>query len=110
MMKNSDYDSYKEITSLLSDIYQCRNMNHRGNTPSQYEMDTYNRIIPLKSFYYFKFLGALAQYVEYIKEGFTFLSSIKDYCNTFSAKKVSIDNRLKVVGKIDLKDDGRKRF
>ena len=59
---------------------------------------------------YFKFLGALAQYIEYIKEGFSFLSSIKEYCNTFSAKKVSIDNRLKIVGKIDLKVDGRKRF
>ena len=31
-MKNSDYESYKEITAIMNDIYQCRNMNHRGNT------------------------------------------------------------------------------
>ena len=29
MMKSGDYDSFVEITSLLNDIYQCRNMNHR---------------------------------------------------------------------------------
>lgn len=54
-MKNSDFDSFLEITSLLNDIYQCRNMNHRGNTQNQWEKDTYDKIIPLKSLYYFKF-------------------------------------------------------
>lgn len=66
MMKSSDYDSFIEITSLLNDIYQCRNMNHRGNSQNQWEKETFARIVPLKSLYYFKFLGVLAQYVEYI--------------------------------------------
>ena len=73
MMKSSDYDSFKEVTSLLKDIYQCRNMNHRGNSPSPEIQD---RILPLKSLYYFKFLGVLAQYVEYIKEGYDDLPTI----------------------------------
>ena len=73
MMKSSDYDSFKEVTSLLKDIYQCRNMNHRGNSPSPEIQD---RILPLKSLYYFKFLGVLAQYVEYIKEGYDYLPTI----------------------------------
>ena len=67
MMKSGDYDSFVEITSLLNDIYQCRNMNHRGNSQNQWEKETFDRIFPLKSLYYFKFLGVLAQYVEYIK-------------------------------------------
>ena len=73
MMKSSDYDSFKEVTSLLKDIYQCRNMNHRGNSPSPEIQD---RILPLKSLYYFKFLGVLAQYVEYRKEGYDYLPTI----------------------------------
>ena len=73
MMKYSDYDSFNEVTSLLYDIYQCRNMNHRGNSPSPEIQD---RILPLKSLYYFKFLGVLAQYVEYIKEGYDYLPTI----------------------------------
>ena len=108
MMKSSDYDSYREITSLLSDIYHCRNMNHRGNTLQPWEEDTINRIMALKSFYYFKFLGVLAQYVEFIKNGISFVPTIKKYCDTFSAKKVAV-NGPKILGKIDLKDLEKRR-
>ena len=108
-MKNSDFDSFLEITSLLNDIYQCRNMNHRGNTQNQWEKDTYDKIIPLKSLYYFKFLGVLAQYVEYIKEGWGYIPKLKKYSDSIEKQKISAP-QPKVLGKIELKDDGRKRF
>lgn len=109
MMKGSDYDSFIEITLLLNDIYQCRNMNHRGNSQNQWEKETFARIIPLKSFYYFKFLGVLAQYVEYIKEGWGYIPELKKYSDSIEKRKISAP-QLKIVDKIDLKDDGRKRF
>ena len=109
MMKNSDYDSYIEFTSLLSDIYQCRNMNHRGNTLNEWELSTLNRISPLKSFYYFKFMGGLAQYVDYIRNGVDYIPELKKYSDSIKEKKISAP-QLKVLGKIDLKDDGKKRF
>lgn len=109
MMKGSDYDSFIEITLLLNDIYQCRNMNHRGNSQNQWEKETYARIIPLKSLYYFKFLGVLAQYVEYIKEGWGYIPELKKYSDSIEKRKISAP-QLKIVDKIDLKDDGRKRF
>lgn len=87
-MKSSDYESFKEITTLLNDIYQCRNMNHRGNSQNQWEKKTFDRIIPLKSLYYFKFLGVLAQYVEYIKKGYDYIPTILDFCKTISPKKI----------------------
>ncbi len=107
MMKASDYDSYVELTGLLNNIYQCRNMNHRGNTLSQWEKETQERIQPLTSFYYFKFMGVLAQYVDYIKKGILFIPSIEEYAKTLDKKKVT---GINVVGKIELKDDGRNRF
>lgn len=108
-MKNSDFDSFLEITSLLNDIYQCRNMNHRGNTQNQWEKDTYDKIIPLKSLYYFKFLGVLAQYVEYIKEGWGYIPELKKYSDSIEKQKISAP-QPQVLGKIELKDDGKKRF
>lgn len=109
MMKGSDYDSFIEITLLLNDIYQCSNMNHRGNSQNQWEKETFARIIPLKSLYYFKFLGVLAQYVEYIKEGWGYIPELKKYSDSIEKRKISAP-QLKIVDKIDLKDDGRKRF
>ncbi len=107
MMKSSDYDSFVEITSLLSDIYQCRNMNHRGNSQSQWEKETYDKIIPLKSLYYFKFLGVLAQYVEYIKEGYTYIPTILDFCKTILPKKIE-GTAIKPVGYIDPEELARR--
>ena len=108
-MRSGDYEYYKEFTNLLSDIYQCRNMNHRGNTQNQWEKNTYDKIIPLKSLYYFKFLGVLVQYVEYIKKGLGYIPELKKYSDSIEKQKISAP-QLNIVGQIDLKDDGRKRF
>ena len=99
-LKNSDFDSFREITGLLNDIYQCRNMNHRGNTLTQWEEETLSRIIPMKSFYYFKFLGCLAQFVDYVRNGSKVIPEISAYAKSIESKKVSID--LKVIGKMDI--------
>ena len=109
MMKSGDYDSFVEITSLLNDIYQCRNMNHRGNSQNQWEKETFDRIFPLKSLYYFKFLGVLAQYFEYIKEGWVYIPELKKYSESIEKQNISAP-QPKVLGKIELKDDGRKHF
>lgn len=110
-MRNVDYENYIEITSLMSDIYQCRNMNHRGNTLTQWEADTINRIIPMKSYYYFKFTGVLAQFVNGIKYGVPFIPSIEAYCNSIEKVKEKIP-MPKTLGKIELseKDLKKKRF
>ena len=100
MMKYSDYDSFKEITSLLNDIYQCRNLNHRGNTTNQWEQEILDRVLPLNSFYYFKFLGVLAQYVSFIKNGLDFLPSLEEYANSIEKKDMKAE--INVVDKIDL--------
>lgn len=110
MMKNSDYDNYVEITSLISDAYQCRNMNHRGNTLTQWEEETINRIMPLQSFFYFKFMGALAQFVSFVKEGMKCIDHIYNYSLSIEQQKVIEPSGLKLVGKIELKDDGIKRI
>ena len=85
MMKNTDWDSYSEITSLLRDIYQCRNMNHRGNTQTEWNIESQNRILSLKSFYYFKFHGVLTQYIDFVKSGLESLNEIKVFCDTIKS-------------------------
>lgn len=108
MMKNSDYDNYMKFTDLMRDVYVCRNRNHRGNTPQPWENDVINRIEPLKSFYYFSFIGMLAQYISYIKEGLPTLEKMHEY--TLTLEKKSVIRELNILGKIELKDDGKKRF
>ena len=100
-LKSSDFDSFREITGLLNDIYQCRNMNHRGNTLTQWEEETLRRIIPMKSFYYFKFLGCLAQFVTFIKKGDMEMPQIVAYAKSIDSQKVDQPG-LNIIGKMDL--------
>lgn len=102
-MKSSDYDTFFEITNLLYDIYQCRNLNHRGQNQTEWESQTLERILPLKSFYYFQFLGAYAQYINYIKSGFPSIDEILNYArNIPSTEKKPIQlPGPNIIGKID---------
>lgn len=100
-LKSSEFDNFREITSMLNDIYQCRNMNHRGNTLTLWEEETLNRIIPMKSFCYFKYLGCLAQFVSYIKNGEAYLPDILSYARSLEPKKVELPG-LKIKGKMDI--------
>lgn len=74
----SNIDDYKEYINLLSDIYQCRNTNHRG-VLEEWQRNNLDRVLANKSVYYFKFLGALTQFVEMIKDGWLVLPAMRQY-------------------------------
>ena len=45
-------------------------------------------------------MGVLAQYVDFIKEGLSFVPTIAAYCKTIEQQKVQFGP--KIVGKVDL--------
>lgn len=55
---------YKE----LNELYQCRNLNHRGGVLEKYQQDVISYIIPRKYQYYLKFTGLLVDFVGHISE------------------------------------------
>lgn len=109
LMKSSDYERFVEFTDLLCDVYECRNTNHRGSELMPWEQEILDRVLSHKSVYYFKFIAALTQFVLYVKETWNCLPSIAESIRKISSKKVEL-GKPKVVGKIDIIDDGRKRF
>ena len=100
-MKSSDYDSFKEVTDLLADLYQCRNMNHRGNTLNIWEEEILNRVLSMPSFYYFKFIGVFTQYIEFIRNVYHEVKEILKYTRTLPDKKLGLAGPT-ILGKIDL--------
>lgn len=107
-LTSSDYKSYVEFTSLMQDIYQCRNMNHRGNTLKEWEQAVLDRIMPIKSLCYFKFMGGLSQYVEFVKSGHESLTDIEAYAKSLPSKIIKPDGP-KILGKIALPEEKKKR-
>jgi hypothetical protein len=97
-LRTEDYDNYVNFTNLLSDIYNCRNMNHRGSTLNEWERSVQNRIIPMKSFHYFKFIGGLAQYVDFVKSGYPEIHTIAEFARSLTHIKIE----KPVLGHIDV--------
>ena len=54
-------------------------------------------------------MGGLSQYVEFVKSGYDSITEIETYAKSLPEKKIKPIGP-KILGKIDLKDDGRKRF
>lgn len=108
MMKSSDYKTYIEITDNLSYIYNLRNCVHRGGSSTEWEQKILDKIMPLKSFYYFKFLGVLAQFIEFVKEGYDAIPVLKKYADSITVKPVKSDGP-KILGTIDLPNTSPKK-
>ena len=54
-----NYYDFKSLYDIGNDIYQARNLNHRGGFLYENQKETLNRIERAKDKYYFKFLGFL---------------------------------------------------
>lgn len=55
----------------------------------------------MKSFYYFKFMGVLSQYIEYIKDGIAHLPELEEYAKKLPVKKIILPGP-KIVNFINL--------
>ena len=75
--KNVTRDDY-EFNSIYfthEEIYQMRNQNHRGSTPTPYQQKTLNKIKGNESRYYFKFYGFLQDFVNQIESSYSITSN-----------------------------------
>lgn len=89
-MLNWMYRGFNDICDLLYELYQCRNLNHRGGGQTEKAESVINKIKPLKSLYYFKFYGLLTQYVEFVKDGFPLSTKIVQYAGSLNNKDIPI--------------------
>ncbi|MDX1651899.1 MAG: hypothetical protein R3277_05370 [Brumimicrobium sp.] len=75
--KNVTRDDY-EFNSIYfthEEIYQMRNQNHRGSTPTPYQQKTLNKIKGNESRYFFKFYGFLQDFVNQIESSYSITSN-----------------------------------
>lgn len=102
------FSGFTDICNLLYELYQCRNLNHRGGSQTEKAESVINKIKPLQSLYYFKFYGLLIQYVEFIKEGFPLSQKLVNYSKSLDSISVPIPKQeFKPIGKMSLDELNR---
>ena len=87
-LQYGDYNNFTYMTEKLNEIYQYRNTNHRGSEINEYQQNIFNKIEPIKSKYYFKLMGVLADFVESIEAGYPMSQELKDYVNGLEKKDI----------------------
>ncbi|CAH0336599.1 hypothetical protein FVB9288_02307 [Flavobacterium sp. CECT 9288] len=55
---------FEHIYQIANELYQVRNLNHRGGEKSEFQQKIFDEIIPKHNKYYFKFLGFLEDFVS----------------------------------------------
>ena len=75
----------------MNELYQCRNLNHRGGERSAYQENLISEILPHQYQYYLKFTGLLFDYIEHISQ---FMSRKEENGVVTSAVSGVIDIKL----------------
>ena len=111
-LKKSEYENYNAFCSILGQqLYQCRNLNHRGAGQSDRQKEIVDEVLANQSAYYFKFLGELVHFVDTVSKGILALPDLAAKTKDMPIKDMIVQLQGPTVkGKIELPDDGKKRF
>lgn len=99
-MQSNDYNNFIEINELMNELYQYRNKNHRDTLTTEYQKKIYDKINPIKDFYYLKLIGVFATFIEKISYGYPITSDLINFANGTVPKAIK-KPEPKIVGYID---------
>ena len=72
-------DEYERMKRKGAQLHQCRNKVHPGNTPTDFQKNILDSVLPYKNQYYLIFTSLLSVFVERILESYTIGVIIKKY-------------------------------
>lgn len=104
------FNQFTEENRIFGSIYALRNTNHRGNVSTDKVTERLKDISSNPSRAFLTLTSFLTWFVDHINAGWPLSSELVRFSqsNTSSLPVSAVGPT--VVGKIDLKDDGRKRF
>lgn len=109
-LTNYQFNQFVDENNIFGEIYTLRNLNHRGNDLTDKEKERLKNIEDNPSRAFLTITSFLCWFVNSINQGFPISKDLIEYAKTdFSGvRKPNIGP--KVLDKIEIKDDGRKRF
>ncbi len=109
-LTNFQFEQFVEENNLFGKIYAMRNLNHRGNELTEKEEDRLRDFQENPSRTFLSITSFLCWFIDCINNGFPLSKELIDFAkNDFTETQIS-PTGPKILGKIELEDDGRKRF
>lgn len=104
------FNQFVDENNLFGEIYALRNLNHRGNSLTTRELERLKNIKANPSRAFFTITSFLCRFVESVNLGFPLSKELIDYSQKDLSRNPKPIIGPKVLDKIVIKDDGKKRF
>lgn len=105
------FNQFVEENNTFSEIYTLRNLNHRGNDLTKSEKERLKNIEDNSSRAFLSITSFLCWFINSINKGFPLSKELIEYAKKDFSNEINKDDAtLKVLYKINLEDDGKKRF
>ena len=109
-LTNFQFNQFVEENNIFGEIYALRNLNHRGNELTDKERERLQKIEENPSRTFLTFISFLSWFVDSVNNGFPLSKELKEYAQTDFSGVRKPEIGPKVIKKIDLPPDNRKRF
>ena len=109
-LTNFQFNQFVEENNIFGEIYASRNLNHRGNELTDKERERLQKIEENPSRTFLTFISFLSWFIDSVNNGFPLSKELKEYAQTDFSGVRKPEIGPKVIKKIDLPPDNRKRF
>lgn len=109
-LTNFQFNQFVEENNLFGEIYAIRNLNHRGNDLTDKEKERLKNVESNPSRMFLSVTSFLCWFIDSVNQGFPLSKELIDFAKTDFSKVNKPTIGPKVLGKIEIKDDGRNRF
>lgn len=109
-LTNFQFNQFVEENNIFGEIYALRNLNHRGNELTDKERERLQKIEGNPSRTFLTFISFLSWFIDSVNNGFPLSKELKEYAQTDFSGVRKPEIGPKVIKKIDLPPDNRKRF
>lgn len=109
-LTNFQFNQFVEENNIFGEIFALRNLNHRGNELTDKERERLQKIEENPSRTFLTFISFLSWFIDSVNNGFPLSKELKEYAQTDFSRVRKPEIGPKVIKKIDLPPDNRKRF
>lgn len=106
----SQYNQFVEENNIFGKIYAMRNLNHRGNELTEKEEERLRDFKNNPSRAFLSVTSFLCWFINCVNKGFPLSQELIDFAKNDFAEIQITSAGPKILGKIKLEDDGKKRF
>lgn len=106
----AQFNQFTEENRIFGSLYALRNTNHRGNVATDKDIERLKEFSSNPSRAFLTLISFLSWFIDHINFGWPLTTELTNFANSNTSSISVPPTGPTIVGKINIKDDGKKRF